>query len=59
MQEGDFKDDYTTGAAKIRKQTVQSDWRGRIRKQNIEMEASKNNQEIEIIKGGYSLYRGK
>ena len=44
--------DHTTGAAKIRKQTVWSEWSGLISTQKIEVETSNNNSATEIDQGG-------
>ena len=48
--------DHTTGAAKIWKQTVWSDWHCLNRTQKIKVEASSNNSATEINQGGH---RGK
>ena len=48
--------DHTTGAAKIRKQTVWNDWCGQLSTQKNEMEISKNhdNSVIKICQGGHT-----
>ena len=44
--------DHTTGAAKIQKQTVCSDWRGLISTQKIEMETLKNKAQLKKTREG-------